>query len=88
MKGGPWSNRQKVARHGKGKYTDPSSHRKFDPTETDEQLHQRIRKSGKDAVARHDIRIGWKEKMSVKNEPMIKKETAYDRYVAKFGKKK
>jgi hypothetical protein len=84
VKGGPWSNRQKIAKHGKGKYRDPS---KFDPNESEAAGKARVRAAGKAAVARWDKATGRAKRSSIKDEPMSKAKTKYDDYVSKFGKK-
>lgn len=63
MKGGPWSNRQKVARFGKGKYTDPQGKNDHynKPIEEQERIeHARRVKMGKAAVKRWDKSTGGK----------------------------
>lgn len=84
MKGGPWSNRQKIAKHGKGKYRDPS---KFDPNKSEEQEKAERRALGKAAVKRWDKATGRAKRSGLDKEPMSKAKTKYDDYVSKFKKK-
>lgn len=73
-KGSPWSNRQKLARHGKGKYSDPKSKsqskKDIDDLFDDDKLRKKIRKAGEAARSKYDKQTGFKKRMETRREPM------------------